>query len=85
MVVVLIIAVTVIVIVVLLRNRRGHNSRGPQKKYVISLYVVSLVINIFLLYRGQMSAVDITAKHNEAYGLTKLSGEPTYMSVIPVV
>ena len=28
-----------------------------------------------------MSAVDITAKHNEAYGLTKISGEPTYMSV----
>ena len=32
-----------------------------------------------------MSAVDITAKSNEAYGLTKLSREPTYMSVIPVV
>ena len=28
-----------------------------------------------------MSAVDITAKHNEAYGLTKISEEPTYMSV----
>ena len=75
MVVVLIIAVTVVVIVVLLRNRRGPYSSGPQKKYVISLYVVSLVTNIFLLYRGQMSAVDIT---NEAYGLTKTS---TYMSV----
>ena len=83
MVVVLIVsittAVTVIVIVVLLRNRRGHNSTGPQKKYVISLYVVSLVTNILLLYRGRrVSAVDITAKSNEAYGLTKIS---TYMSV----
>ena len=28
-----------------------------------------------------MSAVDITAKSNEAYELTKISGEPTYMSV----
>ena len=71
-------AVTVIVIVVLLRNCRGHNSSGPQKKYVISLYVVSLVTNILLLYRGRVSAVDITAKSNEAYGLTKIS---TYMSV----
>ena len=79
MVVVLIIAVTVIVIVVLLRNRRGPYSSGPQKKYVISLYVVSLVTNILLLYRGQMSAVDITAKSNEAYELTKISEEPTYM------
>ena len=78
-VVVLIIAVTVIVIVVLLRNRRVPYSSGPQKKYVISLYVVSLVTNILLLYRGQMSAVDITAKSNEAYGLTKISEEPTYM------
>ena len=80
MVVVLIIAVTVIVIVVLLlRNRRGPYSSGPQKKYVISLNVVSLVTNILLLHRGQMSAVDITAKSNEAYGLTKISEEPTYM------
>ena len=78
-VVVLIIAVTVIVIVVLLRNHRGPYSSGPQKKYVISLYVVSLVTNILFLYRSQLSAVDITAKHNEAYGLTKISEEPTYM------
>ena len=76
-VVVVIIAVTVIVIVVLLRNRRGPYSSGPQKKYVISLYLV----NILLLYRGQVSAIDITAKSNEAYELTKISGEPTYMSV----
>ena len=75
----LIIAVTVIVIVVLLRNCRVHYSSGPQKKYGISLYVVSLVTNILLLYRGQMSAVDITAKSNEAYELTKISEEPTYM------
>ena len=83
-VVVLIVSITTavtVVIVVLLRNRRGHNSSGPQKKYVISLYVVSLVTNILFLYRDQMSAVDITAKSNEAYELTKLSREPTYMSV----
>ena len=78
-VVALIIAVTVIVVVVLLRNRRGHYSSGPQKKYGISPNVVSLVTNILLLYRGQMSAVNITAKSNEAYELTKISGEPTYM------
>ena len=80
-VVVLIIAVTVIVIVVLLRNRRGHYSSRPQKKYVISLYmyVLSLVTNILFLYRDQMSAVNITAKSNEAYELTKISEEPTYM------
>ena len=51
-VVVLIIAVTVIVIVVLLRNRRGPYSSGPQKKYVISLYVVSLVTNISPVQRS---------------------------------
>ena len=33
---------------------------------------------VFLLYRGQMTAVDITTESNEAYGLTKISGEPTY-------
>ena len=70
-------AVTVIVIVVLLlRNRRGHYSPGIQRLYVIikswrSLYVC-------FSRRNRMSAVDITAKSNEAYELTKISGEPIY-------
>ena len=34
---------------------------------------------VFLLYRGQMSAFDITAKSNEVYDLTKISEEATYM------
>ena len=77
-VVVLIVAVTVIVIVVLLRNRRGPYSSGPQKKYEIICY--ECCDKYFsCIYRGEMSAVDITAKTNEAYELTKISGEPTYM------
>ena len=34
---------------------------------------------VFLLYRGQMSAVDVITEANEAYGLTKISEEATHM------
>ena len=74
-VVVSIVAVTVIVI---LKSRRGHNSTGLQKRYVMSLCCESCE-NILLLYRGQMSVVDIIAKSNEAYGVTKISEEAEYM------
>ena len=40
---------------------------------------MELITAMFLLYRGQMSAVNITAKSNEAYELTKISEEPIYM------
>ena len=42
---------------------------------LLSLYIM------FLLYRSQMSAVYISTKSNEAYELTKISREPSYMSV----
>ena len=65
-------AVTGIVIVILLlRDRRGHHSTGTQKEYVIS-HDLAIVINIFLMGRGQVGA--ITIKSNEAYELTKTSG-----------
>ena len=38
-----------------------------------------LIYILFLLNRGQMSAVNITTKSNEAYELTKNPEEPTYM------
>ena len=34
---------------------------------------------VFLMYRGQMSAVDVITESNEAYGLTKISEEAIYM------
>ena len=77
-----VVAVTVIVIIVLLRNCRGHYSPGIQRLYVIMISshrTFMMTLHLFLLYRGQVSAVDITAKSNEAYELTKISGEPTYM------
>ena len=79
-VVVLIIAVTVILIVVLLlRIQRGHNSTRIQRLCVI-IFSLKFCDNFTtLLYRDQMSALDITAKSNEAYELTKISEEPTYM------
>ena len=40
-----------------------------------------ITLHLFFLYRGQMSAVNIIAKSNESYELTKISEEPTYMSV----
>ena len=46
--------------------------------------IMEITIHLFLLYRGQMSAVDITAKSNEVYELTEISEEPTYMSVYHV-
>ena len=45
----------------------------------MELIIVISLFAMFLLYRGPMSAVDITAKFNEAYELTKISEEPTYM------
>ena len=75
--VVLIIAVTVIVIVVLLLRR--HDSTKIQRLCVI-IFSLKFCDHLHLLScRGQMSVVDITAKSNEAYELTKLSEEPTYM------
>lgn len=38
-----------------------------------------LIYILFLLNRGQMSAVNITTKSNEAYELTKIPEEPTYV------
>ena len=40
--------------------------------------IMEITLHQFLLYRGQMSAVDITTKSNEVY---ELSEEPTYVSV----
>ena len=84
MVVVLIIAATVVIVVLLLRNRRGHYSPEIQRLYVIMISSRGTFIStlhLFFLCRGQMSAADISAKPNEAYELTKVSEEPTYMSV----
>ena len=75
---VLIIMVTVIVIVVLLlRNHRRQNYNGP-KKYAIMKYSNFCHHFTSILYRGQMSAVDITTECNEDYELTKTSEEPIY-------
>ena len=64
------------VLVLLLWNYIGHYFT---KKYVF-LFCVSFEI-VYLPYRGRMSAVDITAKSNDAYGLIKISDleEATYM------
>ena len=80
-VVVLIITTVIVIVALLLKSRRGHYSPGIQRLYVIMTSSHGTFIIMFLLYRSQMSAVDITAKSNEAYELTKVSGEPTYMSV----
>ena len=71
---------TVAAVIVIAVNHRGHYSTGAQKKYNFMCFCFCESLEmVFLLYRGQMSAVDVTTKSNEAYELTKTSGEPTYM------
>ena len=71
---------TVYSVTVTVTNAAGSTVSHPIIKYdiVMSLCCESCE-NILLLYRDQMSAVDITAKSNEAYELTKISEEETYM------
>ena len=69
----------IVVLLLIMRNHRALASTRTQKKYVFC-FCESFEM-VFLTYRGQMSAVDITAKSKEAYGLTKVSDleEATYM------
>ena len=73
------VAAVIVIVVLLLRNHRGHYSTGTQTRYNFMCFCFCESLEmVFLLYRGQMSAVDITTESNEAYELTKISGEPTY-------
>ena len=72
------VAAVIVIVVLLLRNHRGHWNT-EKYNFMYFCFCESLVNEmVFLLYRGQMSAVDITTESNEAYGLTQISGEPTY-------